>query len=182
MCLALSGSNYIHFQSSAQVSLLSRAFSGLPAHFSFSSQLSCLTDAQNFSFLQKGFLRTSEHVWQLEGEGAAMKEQSWFCYNLVRDLWRVMPGKSTCCPLKPWSWTPGTDGLASQAIIYSMPENQAMQLETQATLWKKEVIQKHLLGKVFGSQYERQTYIHPDMAIPGCYPTVMLMFMHQKCV
>lgn len=93
-----------------------------------------------------------------------------------------MPGKSTCCPLKPWSWTPGTDGLASQAVIYSMPENQAMQLETQATLLKKEVIQKHLLGKVFGSQYERQTYIHPVMAIPGCYPTVMLMFMHHKCV
>lgn len=58
----------------------------------------------------------------------------------------MMLGNSTSCPKKPWSWTREMDGLPSQAMMSTTPENRAMQLDTQATLWKKEANQKHLWG------------------------------------
>ena len=115
----------------------------------------------DFLHLKKGILRTSELVWLYEKEtvvkGATMKEQPWICYDLGGGM---MVGNSTSCPKKPWSWTREMDGLPSQAVISTTPENRAMQLDTQATLWKKEANRKHLWGDSPGCPVAKNLHCH----------------------
>lgn len=83
--LALSASNASTFQSSAQVSLPPQSPLCLSSIFD-SSPHSWVTSMMNQCFhLKKGILRVSDLVWQAETivKGAAQKEQSSICYDLV---------------------------------------------------------------------------------------------------